>query len=233
MKGWVYVISNPAMPGLVKVGYSAKDPELRAEELNHTGSPHPYIVEYELLIEEPYHVEQRAHKYLHNVRAGKEWFKCSAEEAIATIQRSANGAAIVENFKRADREKADRIRREREAEEKRQEAAAERLSAIEAQIQQQEAAIHKKYEQHLAAKYPEAPFWQYWLGCAIAIYFLMAMLDTKTSDNGILLISTFVGAIAAPFVKGYFEDKKKESPEYRSILQKRDAEIGALRQPAK
>ncbi|WP_295427803.1 GIY-YIG nuclease family protein [uncultured Thiodictyon sp.] len=33
MKGFVYVMSNKAMPGLVKIGYSTKHPELRAEEL--------------------------------------------------------------------------------------------------------------------------------------------------------------------------------------------------------
>jgi len=47
MKGWVYIIANKAMPGLVKVGYSMKDPELRAAELNNTGSPHPYVLETE------------------------------------------------------------------------------------------------------------------------------------------------------------------------------------------
>lgn len=35
MRGWVYVISNPTIPGLVKIGFSTKDPLLRAEELNH------------------------------------------------------------------------------------------------------------------------------------------------------------------------------------------------------
>jgi hypothetical protein len=33
IRGWVYVIFNEAMPDLVKVGYSTKDPNLRAEEL--------------------------------------------------------------------------------------------------------------------------------------------------------------------------------------------------------
>jgi hypothetical protein len=40
MRGWIYVISNNSMPGLVKVGYSMKDPEERAKELDHTGTPH-------------------------------------------------------------------------------------------------------------------------------------------------------------------------------------------------
>jgi hypothetical protein len=34
MVGWVYIITNESMPGLVKVGYSSKHPEYRAAELN-------------------------------------------------------------------------------------------------------------------------------------------------------------------------------------------------------
>jgi hypothetical protein len=83
MKGWVYIISNQAMPGLVKVGHTLKDPELRAAELFHTGTPYSYVVEYEVLIEEPSKMERRAHQFLANKREGKEWFRCSAEEAVA------------------------------------------------------------------------------------------------------------------------------------------------------
>lgn len=48
MRGWVYVMSNPAMPEIVKIGYSNKDPELWAQEFNNAGNPHSYIVEYDL-----------------------------------------------------------------------------------------------------------------------------------------------------------------------------------------
>ncbi len=64
MKGWVYVISNRAMSGLVKVGYSMKDPRIRAEELDHTGSPHPYEVEYEVHVDNPKEVESKTHSQL-------------------------------------------------------------------------------------------------------------------------------------------------------------------------
>jgi hypothetical protein len=37
MKGWVYIISNKAMPDLVKVGFSTKDPQLRAQEFDNAG----------------------------------------------------------------------------------------------------------------------------------------------------------------------------------------------------
>jgi hypothetical protein len=207
MKGWVYVISNRAMPGLVKVGYSTKDPDLRAADLNGTGSPHPYVVEYDMLIEEPYQLEQQTHKYLSHVRDRKEWFLCSAEEAIAAIQRAANGTAIVENFKRAHREKAEGIRREREAEAQRQRVVTERLRAGEAKVQEQETAIREKYEQYFIENYAETPFWEYWLGCAVAFSILISTLVTKISDIGCFLASVCGGAIAAVFVKGYGNSK--------------------------
>jgi len=106
MKGWVYVISNKAMPGIVKVGHSTKDPELRAEELNHAGSPHPYLVEYEILIEEPYHIEQNVHKSLSSKHEGKEWFRCTPEDAIAAIKQVAGSRVMLETYKGSKRAKA-------------------------------------------------------------------------------------------------------------------------------
>ena len=47
MKGWVYIITNKSMPNLVKVGFSTKDPQTRADDMYSTGVPHPYVVEYE------------------------------------------------------------------------------------------------------------------------------------------------------------------------------------------
>ena len=96
LKGWIYVISNKAMPGLVKIGYSTKDPKLRAEELDHTGSPHPYFVEYEMLIEEPFQIEQQIHKILKCDHEGKEWFRCSVEAAIIAIKKIADKSIIYE-----------------------------------------------------------------------------------------------------------------------------------------
>lgn len=89
IRGWVYVISNEAMPGLLKVGFSTKDPHLRARELSHTGSPRPYIVEYDALVRAPRETEQLIHKALRDQHDGKEWFRCTLEEAIAAIHSMA------------------------------------------------------------------------------------------------------------------------------------------------
>jgi hypothetical protein len=114
MKGWVYVISNKAMPGVVKVGYSSKDPELRAAEFNSTASPHPHLVEYEVLVDDPYKLEQQAHSRLSDKREGKEWFRTSAEDATYAIRSIAGDGIISEDFKRAKREEVLRRQRKRE-----------------------------------------------------------------------------------------------------------------------
>ncbi len=64
MKGWVYIISTKSMSDLVKIGFSTKDPQMRAAELNHTGNPHPYRVEYDVLVDDPRKIEQVIHGIL-------------------------------------------------------------------------------------------------------------------------------------------------------------------------
>jgi len=68
----VYVISNKGKPGLVKVGYSSKDPDARAGELDSTADPHPHLVDYEVLVVAPYRHEQQAHLRLSDKHEGKE-----------------------------------------------------------------------------------------------------------------------------------------------------------------
>lgn len=154
MKGWVYVFSNKAMPGLVKVGFSTKDPDLRAAELNHTGSPHPYVVEYEMLIEEPYQIEQQTHRLLSSKREAKEWFRCSAEEAVVAIKHIAGTRAISETYKRAERAKAEALHQQ---ELEKQEAGRKREKAkkdFESWLRNEEATIHEKFQRQIAESFP-------------------------------------------------------------------------------
>ena len=96
MKGWVYVISNKGIPDLIKIGYSMNDPEIRAKELDSTGLPHPYIVEYQMHVGNPQEIEQQVHHVLSPHREGKEWFRCSCKEAIEVIRKVAGEKAIYE-----------------------------------------------------------------------------------------------------------------------------------------
>lgn len=103
MKGWVYVISDKSRPGLVKVGYSERDPKVRALEMENEGAPAPFSVEYEILVDEPARLEKRVHRALQESHYGKEWFRCSIEKAVAVIRRSAGGEVLHEQFHAIDR----------------------------------------------------------------------------------------------------------------------------------
>ena len=88
-----YIISTKTH-NLLKIGYSSKDPEERANELNDTSSPHPHVVDYMVLVDGPYQLEQRVHEKLSEKREGKEWFHCSYEEAVSTIQELAKDSIL-------------------------------------------------------------------------------------------------------------------------------------------
>lgn len=86
--GWVYVITNESMPGLVKIGVTKNRPEQRAKELDETGSPTPYKVEIAFLFSEAaQEVEKKAHLFLDDfrVRKKREWFKTSPHYAALKI----------------------------------------------------------------------------------------------------------------------------------------------------
>lgn len=101
MRGWVYVISNPAMPGIYKIGYSKQDPEVRATRLASTGVPHPFKVEFDALVHEPYLIEQRTHALLAHHRENKEWFRCTLDEAIESIKAIGGDQIILTNDRRS------------------------------------------------------------------------------------------------------------------------------------
>ncbi len=106
--GYVYVIVNEGMPGLVKVGYSSRRPGKRAEELSSTGNPYRYKVAFYLSSANPYEVEQLAHEYLRKFSVGEraagvgvEWFRCEVKVAIEAIKKASEGSrCTAESFER-------------------------------------------------------------------------------------------------------------------------------------
>lgn len=116
MSGFVYILSNPAMPNLLKIGKSDRDPTgFRAAELYTTGVPQPFKVEYFAYVEEHHTLERKIHSTLSTRRpnSNREFFTVSIEEAVLLIRES--GLVLSEKlfFKteaeiRAEKEKAER-----------------------------------------------------------------------------------------------------------------------------
>ena len=90
MAGFIYIMSNPAFPDLIKIGKSAKDPtKHRKSELYETGVPQPFKVEYYAFVEDEDYLEQRVHSYFNTQRPNKnrEFFSVGCAEAIDTIRK--------------------------------------------------------------------------------------------------------------------------------------------------
>lgn len=105
MKGWVYVMSNQSLSGMVKIGYSMKDPHMRAgNDFDPAGLPDDYIVEYHALVDNPRAIEQQVHTRLKDQRYKKEWFRVTVSEAIANIRTvtSLCGEILLEQILQGD-----------------------------------------------------------------------------------------------------------------------------------
>jgi hypothetical protein len=95
MRGWVYVIQNAAMPGLLKVGFSTRDPIFRAGELASTGIPLPFSVAYDILVDCPRELEKATHRRLVPYREGKEWFRCDLFIIVGAIRRGSTLSEVL------------------------------------------------------------------------------------------------------------------------------------------
>lgn len=87
--GFIYVLSNPSMPGLYKIGYTERDVAERAAELSAaTGVPEPYIVEAFFPSEAPATDEAEIHSSLRDFRGTrKEFFRVDLQRALDAIYK--------------------------------------------------------------------------------------------------------------------------------------------------
>ena len=88
--GFVYVLSNEAMPGIVKVGMTEKLAEDRAKKLHGTGVPRAFDVEFRALTSHVRAVEEKSHAILAPLRvaADREFFQTTPSEAIDAVRKA-------------------------------------------------------------------------------------------------------------------------------------------------
>jgi hypothetical protein len=86
--GVVYVLTNPAMPGLVKIGKTARDSvDARLNELYSTGVPVPFECVFAGKIEDEDKVERAFHTAFgpYRINPKREFFQIEPEQAIALL----------------------------------------------------------------------------------------------------------------------------------------------------
>jgi hypothetical protein len=92
--GVVYILTNEAMPGIVKVGQTS-DLEERMRQLDSTSVPLPFECFYAVTVADPDFVERQLHDAFadHRIRQRREFFKVSPERVAAAL-RIANGRDV-------------------------------------------------------------------------------------------------------------------------------------------
>lgn len=90
--GWVYVLINPSMPEIYKVGMTDRTPEERAKELSSSTSvATPFLVIYKQRTDYPKQLEYEVHKELEKsnsrVNQNREFFNGDPSVAIRAIVR--------------------------------------------------------------------------------------------------------------------------------------------------
>ena len=87
-QGYVYILINPSMKGIINVGGTRRDPDEWASELSaSTGVPTPFFVGYQAEVNNYTHAEAFVHKLLdaYRVNDNREFFNTSITEAINAI----------------------------------------------------------------------------------------------------------------------------------------------------
>jgi len=88
-RGCVYILTNPAFAGFLKIGKTSKDPAVRARELSAgTGVPAPYAVAWDVLVSDCDQVERMMHHQLAPARArrDREFFAVPLKRALAVAR---------------------------------------------------------------------------------------------------------------------------------------------------
>lgn len=86
-KGYVYILRNPSMPGIVKIGKTTRSVEQRCNELWQTGVPTPFEIVHSVVSPDCHGLEAWIHSILPDLRVSgsREFFRMTEEQAILQV----------------------------------------------------------------------------------------------------------------------------------------------------
>ena len=91
--GWLYVISSPSLPGLVKLGATRRlNPTIRVKELSSSSLPEPFKAHCFVFSDDCFELENNIHKYFDKERVNpdREFFRIEPKEAIDVLKEVFN-----------------------------------------------------------------------------------------------------------------------------------------------
>jgi len=89
--GYIYILSNHSMVGLLKIGFTNRDVKERADELSSsTGVPTAFEIEYYCLTPDVEEIESKVHSHFsaqrkHSKHGRREFFAITLSEAVILI----------------------------------------------------------------------------------------------------------------------------------------------------
>lgn len=91
--GYIYILSNEAMPGILKIGRSVNGGRSRANDLyksGGTGVPMPFKMEFEVWSNDCILDESSIHEELddYRINSSREFFRIDTQDAISAILRN-------------------------------------------------------------------------------------------------------------------------------------------------
>lgn len=87
--GFVYVLSNPVMPGILKIGRTdAEDVGRRISQLYTTGVPVPFTIEFAAQVADPVAVEDALHRAFapSRINPSREFFRLEVDQPLAILK---------------------------------------------------------------------------------------------------------------------------------------------------
>jgi len=223
MSGFIYIMSNPSFSnGLLKIGKSTRNPSFRKDELDSTGVPEPFKIEYFVLVEDHDATELLIHKKLKDFRPHnrREFFNCSVPQAILTIQENAviiEPDTVYQSPEKIEKEKRkqaeEKIKQRRLEEENKRQELKEREEEYKRRLRQQE--IDRKQWEKKKGEFKDVAIYLVKIaalgGSWLALIYLCEIFGTKDTQWILLLLLVFY-TIFVVYVFRRISNKEETKP---------------------
>lgn len=221
MPEYIYVLTNPSMPGLLKVGKTTTSPSQRMKELHSTGVPTPFELECAFIVDDCTIRERHAHEALSKHRIqNREFFRIGVEPALRRIlptlgnytvsfAKSAHGIDALSDKIQRDRDK--KFRQEDAAREEyyrtiaaTQELQKRRIDA-EMNLNIAKGKIYDWYHTENASLFPRRNKYFYSAITGVVTFVALAVVDVSVSSSARLAWVGVAAWLGGPILQGLVE----------------------------